>query len=213
MALHEQAVGASDEWYTPPRIFEAMRVEFDLDPAHPGSDLAEWVPAKQVITVANCGLKSPWVTPWTYFPFVWLNPPFGGRNGLEPWVEKFFEHGNGVLLTPDRTSAPWWIKAAARADAVLFIGHPKPPRGRPNKIRFLRPDGSEGRSPAQGTTLMAAGAQGVSALRNAADVGLGLLMISQPAQAGDAAQVEREGSRDDHNNTDLPPPPTQSEEP
>jgi hypothetical protein len=37
-----------------------------------------------------------------------MNPPFGGRNGLAPWLDKFFANGNGIALTPDRTSAPWW---------------------------------------------------------------------------------------------------------
>lgn len=36
MALHEQSVGATDEWYTPAHVFEAMGdTWFDLDPAHP----------------------------------------------------------------------------------------------------------------------------------------------------------------------------------
>jgi hypothetical protein len=36
MALHEQCVGATDEWYTPPYIFEALGCTFDVDVASPG---------------------------------------------------------------------------------------------------------------------------------------------------------------------------------
>jgi len=168
MALHEQSVGASNEWFTPAHVFEAMNVRFDLDPAHPGGDLANWVPATRVITAANCGLRSPWTRDGLPRPFVWLNPPFGARNGLVPWLEKFFAHGDGVMLTPDRTSAPWWQDYAPKADAILFVRR---------KLRFVRPDGTEGASPAQGTTLLAAGPRGVQALRNAAKAGLGFTVI------------------------------------
>ena len=47
-------------------------------------------------------------------------PPFGGRNGIVPWLDKFFAHGNGIALTPDRTSAPWWRRYAGMAHKVLF---------------------------------------------------------------------------------------------
>jgi hypothetical protein len=68
----------------------------------------------------GCGTRTDGLTnPW--FGFVWMNPPFGGRNGLEPWLARFFAHGNGIALTPDRTSAPWFRRAAAAADAVLFM--------------------------------------------------------------------------------------------
>lgn len=152
MALHEQAVGATDEWYTPARVFEAMGVRFDSDPcpAPVASPAALW-----------CVLEGEWLG------FVWLNPPFGRRNGILPWLERFFEHGNGVALVPDRTSAPWWQTYARKADAVLFVSP---------KLRFISADGREGRSPAQGTCLLAAGERGVEALRNAERNGLGLLL-------------------------------------
>jgi hypothetical protein len=100
MALHEQSVGATDEWYTPPHVFKAMGVRFFMDAASPGPSVVPWIPAAMHIRADS--LETEWVG------FVWLNPPFGGRNGLVPWLEKFFAHGNGVALVPDRTSAPWW---------------------------------------------------------------------------------------------------------
>jgi len=98
--------------------------------------------------------------------FCWCNPPFGGRNGIVPWLDKFFAHGHGIALTPDRTSATWWQDAARRADATLFIH---------GKVKFERPDGSVGKAPSNGTTLFAAGQRGVTALRRAAPT-LGILM-------------------------------------
>lgn len=185
MALHEQSVGASDEWYTPIRVFDAMAVRFDEDVAAPAGG-APWVPADTFISKGIDALKQAWRG------FVWMNPPFGKRNALMPWLERFFKHGDGVALVPDRTSAPWWHYAAKRADAVLFIGKEDPERGDPNKLQFIRPDGTAGTSPAQGTTLMAAGPRGVEALRNAARNGLGLLLVKDgapaPAKKEDAAQ-------------------------
>lgn len=152
-----ETAGASDEWYTPAYIFDALGVTFDLDVANGAIDGAH-VPCHA--SIGSDSLSRPW------HGFVWMNPPFGGRNGLVPWLDKFFVHGNGIALTPDRTSADWWQDAAERADAVLFM------RG---KVKFERSDGSVGKSPANGTTLFAAGARGVGALRRAAPT-LGILM-------------------------------------
>ena len=150
--------GASDEWYTPAHVFDALDVLFDVDVASPPRQTH--VPCKTQLS--SGALETPWAG------FVWMNPPFGGRNGLMPWLDKFFSHGNGVALTPDRTSAPWWQDAARRTDAMLFTAR---------KIKFERPDGSLGKSPGDGTCLFAAGPSGVAALRNAERAGLGLLLV------------------------------------
>ena len=94
-----------------------------------------------------------------------MNPPFGGRGDKAIWLDKFFAHGNGVALVPDRTSAPWWQKYAPRADLVLFVAP---------KLKFLGP--LSGDSPAQGTCLLAKGAAAIEALQRARAAGLGKLM-------------------------------------
>ncbi|MFC5358020.1 hypothetical protein [Azospirillum himalayense] len=33
MAEHEPCIGQSDDWYTPPEIFAALGLTFDLDPS------------------------------------------------------------------------------------------------------------------------------------------------------------------------------------
>ena len=162
--------GASDEWYTPAYIFDAMGVRFDLDVAHPNG-LTTHVPAGRFYWSAALDLE------WS--GFVWMNPPFGGRNGILPWLEKFMIHGDGVALTPDRTSAEWWQYAAKASDAVLFLS---------GKVKFERPDGSVGKSPSNGTTLFACGPRGVTALRNAHLAGLGYSAVSAyPAKQAKAA--------------------------
>jgi len=156
---HWETAGQSYEWYTPKYVFDALGCHFDLDVAAP-FDGPLHVPCdgwlyERSLERAWCG-------------FIWMNPPFGGRNSLEPWLEKFFLHGNGVALTPDRTSAPWWQKAFKRSDAVLHVS---------KKIRFIRPDKSEGKSPSNGTTLFAAGHEGALAIKQADWAGLGVCTL------------------------------------
>lgn len=160
MSVHESA-GKSDEWYTPPRVFDALAVRFDVDVAHPGLGVVDWIPAADILTAE--GLARPW------HGFAWMNAPFGGRMGLVPWLEKFFAHGNGVALVPDRTSCPWWQDFAPRADLTLAVRE---------KIKFIPGPGVVASSPGQGTTLLACGQGGVGALCNAQSAGLGSLWKS-----------------------------------
>jgi hypothetical protein len=157
MALHEQCVGATDEWYTPPHVFKALGCRFDLDVAAPVDRTHICVPTNRWIY--RDSLEAYWEG------FVWMNPPFGGRNGLVPWLEKFFEHGDGVALVPDRTSAPWWQQFARKADQILFVSP---------KLKFIGADGKPGNSPAQGTSLFGTGERAVDALNLAASRGLGV---------------------------------------
>lgn len=174
MGTHEQSVGATDEWYTPAYIFHAMGLRFDLDPAHPPRDdlpIDAWLHPERG-EWANHGACCPkFITPdldgltrrWA--GRVWMNPPFGARNGIVPWLKRFMEHGDGVAFVPDRTSAPWWQHFAPQACALLFVSP---------KVKMLSPHGLEpSSSPAQGTTLLARGAESVAALRRAETAGLG----------------------------------------
>lgn len=140
MAEHEPSIGATDDWFTPPEIFDALGVTFDLDPCSPGR--GHWVPARSIYTKDDDGLAQAW------HGLVWMNPPFGGRNGHVPWLAKFFAHGNGIGLARACTSSGWWHDWMPKADAIVF------PRG---KTKFIRPDGSVGKSPGHGVALFASG--------------------------------------------------------
>jgi hypothetical protein len=157
MAAYE-AAGESDEWYTPAYIFDALGVTFDLDVAAPHGG-PRHVPATAYLDALQCGLSKPWAG------LVWMNPPFGHQSTKRAWLARFFDHGNGIALMPDRTSAPWWQEFAPKADAVLFCN---------GKIKFERPDGSIGDSPGTGTCLFAAGPVARDALLRS---GLGLVML------------------------------------
>ena len=161
MSHWEQSVGATDQWFTPKYVFDALSCDFDLDVAAPKFG-PRYVPVNHWIWEDS--LAKIWQG------FIWMNPPFGQRNGLIPWLNKFFNHGNGIALVPDRTSAPWWQTAAHRACCILFVD---------GKIKFERPDGSLGKQPGNGTCLMASGRLGVQALIRAERNGLGVLMVSK----------------------------------
>ena len=94
-----------------------------------------------------------------------MNPPFGNQKEKYKWIQKFIDHKNGIALMPDRTSAPWWQYFAKNVDAILFVD---------GKIKFIKPDGSKGESPGNGTTLFAIGKKGIEALKNAETNGLGI---------------------------------------
>lgn len=152
MAAYESH-GESDEWYTPRYIFDALGETFDLDVAAPPEG-PRYVPCRSWIS--SNSLECKWEG------FVWMNPPFGHQSTKRLWLDKFFAHGNGIALVPDRTSAPWWKEQAPRAGALLFVSP---------KIKFERPDGTIGEQPGTGTSLLAAGERGIAALSRARSLG------------------------------------------
>lgn len=190
MASYEKQ-GESDEWYTPAYIFEALGVRFDLDVACPPEG-PRHVPAVRWFTKEQDGLIEDWDG------LVWMNPPFGHQSTKRLWLRKFFDHGNGIALLPDRTSAPWWQEFAPLADAILFMS-PKVkfemPEGEIPAVRQMAQSGVTPRqiskqtrfsvtnveriiagenvieAPGTGTTLFASGAEGAEALLRATSLG------------------------------------------
>lgn len=156
MAAYE-AAGETDEWYTPRYIFDGIGERFDLCVASPPEG-PRHVPADAWYSANSLAL------PWR--GFIWMNPPFGHQSTKRKWLAKFFEHGNGIALLPDRTSAPWFQEYGPRADAILWVSP---------KIKFERPDGSRGEWPGTGTSLFAAGERAVKALARS-----GLGFVTRP---------------------------------
>ncbi len=134
-----RASGFSIEWFTPPHVFEALGLEFDLDPCSPPGGLP-WIPAKRFYAKEEDGLSRPW------HGRIWLNPPYG-RGETERWLAKLADHGDGIALVPNRSDAMWWHAIVPRATALCFV------RGR---IRFLRP-GLPASSPPAASVLIAFG--------------------------------------------------------
>lgn len=148
MIDHVASTHPSDDWYTPPEIFAALNIEFDLDPCSPGH--GHWVPARSIYVQADDGLVQPWEG------CVFMNPPFGRRHGHVPWLRKFILHGNGIAVVRAYTSSDWFHAEAVKAHTMLF------PKG---KTKFIRPDGTVGSAPNHGIVLLGMGARANDALR------------------------------------------------
>lgn len=139
-----------DEWYTPPWIFDALGLRFDLDVCAPAERLA-WIPSRFHYDVTVDGLTSPW------HDTVWMNPPYSGGQATE-WMRLIVEHGNGVALVFARTGASWFQNSAARAGSMCFIR---------DRVAFVGRDGkplSSGR-PSQSSVLMGFGEIASAAVR------------------------------------------------
>ncbi|GAG14903.1 unnamed protein product, partial [marine sediment metagenome] len=122
---HESTHNESKEWYTPPEIFKALNLDFDLDVASPGAEFVPWIPATNHLTILDNGLATPWSGR------VWLNPPYG--SDTPEWIARFCKYdGEGIMLVFARTDTRWFHQYAVKCDAFLFI------RGR---VKFIRGDG------------------------------------------------------------------------
>jgi hypothetical protein len=104
---------------TPPWVTDSLGV-IDLDPCA-GHDTriakTNWAIERQ-----EDGLVRDW------HGFVFCNPPFSQK---EAWAERMADHGNGILLLPERGPSPWFGPLAIRAchywvmgKKINFIGGP-----------------------------------------------------------------------------------------
>jgi DNA N-6-adenine-methyltransferase (Dam) len=152
--------GYSVEWYTPPSVFHALGLRFDLDPCAPKGGVP-WVPAQRHYSVEDDGLAQPWLGR------VWLNPPYGAATSA--WVERLARHGDGVALVFARTDTTWAQRAIANATAVCFVS---------GRISFIAGHGGEqrGHNAAAGSMLLAYGDTCADALRRS---GLGLTFTAE----------------------------------
>lgn len=136
---HEPSRGESVEWYTPPAVFRALGLSFDLDPAAPAGGVP-WVPAERFFSRADDGLAQSWTGR------VWLNPPYGRE--VECWLDRLAEHGDGLALVFARTDTRWYQGVVRRATAVCFVA---------GRLAFVRPDGSSAGSATAPSVLLAFG--------------------------------------------------------
>jgi hypothetical protein len=136
---HEPPAGGTPEWYTPPSLFGALGLDFDLDPCAPPLPAAAWIPARRRYSLPVDGLAQPWEGR------VWLNPPYAAETAR--WVGRLAEHGDGLALTFVRSCTPWWQSAVRRSTGVLFVegrlsfieGSPELRRGRRRDSRAGAP--------------------------------------------------------------------------
>lgn len=119
---HQPVEGRTNEWYTPPHIFEALGIDFDLDPCAPPGGV-EWVPASRSYSEKDDGLTQPWEGR------VWLNPPYGPHTGH--WMRRLAAHGHGIGLVFARTDTSWFHSVVPAADVVCFVA---------GRLNFVSPE-------------------------------------------------------------------------
>ena len=95
---------------TPPEIYLSLG-HIDLDPCA-GVDTIIGT-TNYEIDRGYDGLLLPW------WGFVYCNPPFSQK---EVWGKKMVEHGNGILILPERGSAPWFGPLAIAAGKYFVMG-------------------------------------------------------------------------------------------
>lgn len=100
----------NDNLHTPPDIIKALG-KFDLDPC-----AGEHTKIGKVNLWDGRGENG---LEYVWNGFVFCNPPFSEK---EIWGEKMIKHGNGILLLPERGSAPWFGKLAVSSKFHFVSG-------------------------------------------------------------------------------------------
>lgn len=103
----------SDEVYTSPFVFNTLGIRFDLDVCAPIGG-APWVPANKFYTIEDDGLAQSWEGR------VWMNPPYSKPS---PWVEKFIDHANGIVLV-QYSKSHWTHKLWNSSASIVSISVP-----------------------------------------------------------------------------------------
>jgi hypothetical protein len=114
--------GTSDDYYTPPFIFEAMKIRFDMDVSAPPGGVP-WIPADRSLSIIDDGLTSDWSGR------VWCNPPY---SNVTPWAKRLIGHDNGIALVQMAKSA-WFNLVWEHASGALVL---------PPNIKFVKGDGT-----------------------------------------------------------------------
>ena len=142
---NEQTVAKTEVWLTPPEMVAALG-QFDLDPCSEPN--MPWKIANRFYTEKDDGLSLEWSGR------VFMNPPYGPK--LEPFLKKLADHGDGIALVFARTETKAFFNQVwPRADAIMFL------KGR---VRFYRPDGTQGQSSGSPSCLVAYGEKNVAML-------------------------------------------------
>jgi hypothetical protein len=101
---------ANDVLQTPDYLIDALG-PFDLDPCAGETTniaLKNWWDGR-----GEDGLLREWDG------FVWCNPPFSQK---ETWIEKMTAHRLGILILPERGSAPWFGPLAMNSGKYFVMG-------------------------------------------------------------------------------------------
>ena len=114
----------SDDYYTPKWIFDTLDIYFDIDVAAP-DDGPVHTPCKHYYTKETDGLLQNWTGN------IFMNPPF---SKIQPWINKFINHGNGIALVPFSKSR-WFDQIWNSQIAITSL---------PQSLKYEDPKGGNG---------------------------------------------------------------------
>lgn len=156
MGSHQSHDAETHTWLTPPHIIEALG-PFDLDPCA-APEPRPWPTARVHWNRDDNSLNREWTGR------VWLNPPYGPKAQIAPWMRRMAAHGLGTALIFARTETAIFFETVWNAaTAVMFF------KGR---LCFHRPDGTLPRADQGGgnagapSVLIAYGETDADRLRN-----------------------------------------------
>ena len=128
---------ANDCLQTPRWVWEPLGA-FELDPcAGPDTTIGR---TNYAIERGEDGLALPW------FGAVYCNPPFSQKGA---WIKRMVAHGRGLMILPERGSAPWFGPLAQAAGSYWVMGQKINFIGGPSSNNLgsvLFPFGDEARS-------------------------------------------------------------------
>ena len=100
----------NDRLQTPPWVIQELG-PVDLDPC---AGVSTYIgKTNWAVERGENGLDLDW------FGFVYCNPPFSQK---EVWAKKMILHGNGILILPERGSAPWFGPLAEASGIYWVMG-------------------------------------------------------------------------------------------
>ncbi|MBO0865145.1 MAG: hypothetical protein J2P16_08755 [Mycobacterium sp.] len=147
----------SDDWYTPRWLLEQLDCTFDIDVCAPEDPDARTVPANLYYTRDDDGLAQPWDG------LVWCNPPYSEPT---PWIERWIDHDNGMLLTHVSVGSTRMPLLWRAAHGIILM----------SRMEFERPDGTI-EHPYWMLQLAARGDQAVEALSRVHDTNAGPVWV------------------------------------
>lgn len=110
--------GGSDEWYTPPEVFEKLGMGFVMDPLLRHVAITEmYDPFPVGGTVGLLG--------WPKNESVWLNPPY---SLIDEVVALAATRPSWLFIAWCRTDAPWAQRLVAASEAQLWLN---------KRVRFI----------------------------------------------------------------------------
>lgn len=109
--IQHEEMKKNDNLETPAWVTDALGA-FDTDPcAGPRTTIGR--KHNYALERGQDGLELPWEG------VVWCNPPYSHK---EVWIDKMISHDNGVLILPERGSAPWFGPLAEHCGVYFVLG-------------------------------------------------------------------------------------------